>query len=185
MNWFEELGKGRRDLPYELTKVFSDQEKQELKNSANQSFDHIERVFGFRKLLEYREESADELWSDLQAIIDDSSYYACLALPLVRQLLEPSVNFVYLRLNPSEQKTSTDASEIPIPLCIDSLPSEKKIIVIDAWMAAHLLARDADAYMHLESSSDLIVWLKRFLGSCSQLLLIASRMAQLPDTDRC
>lgn len=181
IKWFDQLGEERKELPYELIKVFSDQEDQELLSSVNLSFDHVERVFGFCKLLEYGKEPADELWSDLQAIIDDSSYYACLALPLIRQLLEPSVKFVYSGIDAGDRSSKVDELAVPVPESADSLPSAKRLIFNDAWMVAQLLSRDAKSYEKIASAEELVAWSKKFLGSCSRLVLVSSQISQLPD----
>ncbi len=181
IKWFDQLGEERKDLPYELTKLFSDQENQELLSSVNLAFDHVERVFGFCRLLEHGKEPADELWSYLQAIVDDSSYYACLALPLIRQLLEPSVKFVYSGNDAGDRSSKLDESAVPVPESADSLPTAKRLIFNDAWMVAQLLSRDADSYEQLTSADELVAWSKKFLGSCSRLLLVSSQLSQLLD----
>lgn len=179
IKWFDQLGEGRKELPYELTKAFPDQENQELLSSVNLSFDHVERVFGFCRLLEHGKEPADELWSYLQAIVDDSSYYACLALPLIRQLLEPSVKFVYSGNDAGDRLSNVGELAVPVPQSANSLPSAQRLIFNDAWMVAQLLNRDANSYEQLTSAEDLVAWSKTFLGSCSRLLLVSSQMSQL------
>ena len=68
VNWFDELGLSRKDLPYEITKVFADDENVELKKSVNLSFDHVERVLAFKDFLKYGSEEPDELWHDFTRI---------------------------------------------------------------------------------------------------------------------
>ena len=179
MNWFDELGLARKDLPYEITKVFADDEEYELKKSVNQSFDHVERVLAFKDFLKYESEEPDELWHDLQATLEVLSYYACLAMPLIRQLLEPSVNFIYTGVEGRYRISWEKINQIPIPKSIKQLSKGQQQIVSEAWILACRMEEIHRRYHLLSSSKEIAEWSKYFLECCANFILIAARLASL------
>ena len=179
INWFNELGLERKELPYELVRVFADEEMLELTKSINQSFDNVERVLTFRTFLNYGPEEPEDLWHDLEATLDDISYYACLAIPLIRQLLEPSVNFIYANVERGYMIDWEKLDQPPVPMSITQLPKGKQQIASEAWILAGRMEEMNRRYLLLGSSKDLYEWCKYFLEICAKLLLVTARLSLL------
>lgn len=179
VNWFDELGLARKDLPYEITKVFADNEEYELKKSINLSVDHVERVLAFQDFLKYGPEEPDEFWHDLQATLDTHSYYACLALPFVRQLLEPSVNFIYTDIEDRNRIDWDKFGQPAFPESVMGLPKHQQQVARDAWTQACRMQEINRKYLSLSSAKEFADWSKYFLESCANLILIAARLSQI------
>lgn len=177
IDWFYELGHARKDLPYEVTKVFFDNEEVELKESVNISFDHVERVLAFRNLLVIECEDEEELWSDLQAMLDDSSYYSCLAMPLVRQLLEPSTGFMYSYIENKNRIDWTGLPHLQQPKEFLSLSGLQRELASEAWDLACRINEVSRRYLLLSSSKELSDWSKYFLECSASLILLATRFS--------
>jgi len=179
IDWFEELGLARADLAYEIVKVFSDNEKTELEESVNLSFDHVERVLAFGKFLNIVCEDTEDIWSYLQAKFDDMSYYACLSLPLIRQLLEPSTKFIYSDVDAKNRIIWSDLNQPPQPKEFLMLTEKQGEIASNAWNLACRMTELNRRYSLLSSAKELNYWSRYYLECSASLIMLSSRISTL------
>lgn len=93
-DWFRYLAQSRNDLPVELIQVLSVQPS-EVENSALMpSVEHIRRVLGFGMFSASEESDPEQRWVELTERLDDSSYYAALMIPFLRQVVEWRPGFI-------------------------------------------------------------------------------------------
>jgi hypothetical protein len=166
-------------LAYEIVKVFSDNEENELLESVNLSFDHVERVLAFSKFLNIDCEDAEDLWSYLQAKLDDMSYYACLSLPLIRQLLEPSTKFIYSDVEDKNRIVWLDLKQPPQPKEFLMLTEKQREIASNAWSLACRMTELDRRYLLLSSAKELNYWSRYYLECSASLIMLASRLSTL------
>jgi hypothetical protein len=182
IGWFNELG-GARGLPYEITKVFSEDEEGELIKSVYVSFEHVERVLEFGNLLDIKfevDEDEEDLWVDIVTRLEIYSYYACLAMPLVRQLLETNKGlFVYTCIESENIINWTDLPHFKKPKEFLSLPGERLDIADDAWNLSCKMAKLGRRYSLLASSQELYDWTKYFLEYSARLISLVARLSRL------
>jgi hypothetical protein len=106
-----------------------------------------------------------------------------MALPLVRQLLEPSLNFVYARCE-LERYSASPASEIvSVPVSVGSLSSPRREIVLDAWALASDMRDLGRRYQALNSAEELVSWCKYFLKTSATLILLAAQVSILSQSE--
>lgn len=165
IKWFHELGELRKSLPYELTKVFSDTEN--IEPSLIASFEHIERVFMFKEILSYEENDIGDFWAYLDVVIEETSYYLCMALPLVRQLIEGN------KFSPVSQSSLNQLNEqyyktVLFNQCKTIVEKDR---IIRAYKLATLTQILYDKFDNLGSSQEMVSWAYDFSDCCAHLLL--------------
>lgn len=171
--WFYELGAHRNELPYELVRVFSQSDEEDLKVSIGLALDHIDRVLDFGCFLNEDDVDQDQLWFNLLAKLDSYSYYAALAIPLVRQVLEYKTNFIHekvgsrCRLQWGNYLESSQSGFM--------LSSKREVIIAKSRDLASRLTILAQQYRTLSSSAEFAEWCKYFLCCCADLISLALR----------
>ena len=85
--WLEQLVKVRSGLPMESTLLLPEEL---LEAAFDQGFEHIKGALLYANLLDELEDDPEQAWTDLVLRLDDASYYAIMAMPLVRQYLMSS-----------------------------------------------------------------------------------------------
>ena len=175
--WFDELGASRQDLPYELVRVFSSEtDKEALRQSVELSFDHVDRVLDFRGFLGEDDSDEEQLWYDLLARLDSYSYYAALATPLIRQVLEHKTNFINekvdkrYRIQWSNEGLANDQLNL-------ALVSERENVIAEARVLASKFSMLEKRYCSLSSSAEFAEWCKYFLSCCADLIHLATRQS--------
>jgi hypothetical protein len=196
--WVDELGKLRKELPYELVQVFSTSDKDALKTAVDVAYGHIERVLGFRHFLEYEDEEwglddLDDIWIDLVTLLDDRSYYAALAVPLLRRVLEIDVDFIFKKVDAKyrDQWSNQIFSVNQIDLYINQKPIFKATLEYlhgnqkQIFKAALNLASKFSAlnkwYRSLSSPAELAEWGRYFLYCSTELINLPLRYSLLDE----
>lgn len=87
-SWFNELGASRSELPYELVHVLSPSDKEGIRNAVYLASDHVNRVLDLGVFADEQYSDEDQLWFDVLAKLDCYSYYAAMAMPMIRQVIE-------------------------------------------------------------------------------------------------
>lgn len=149
----------------------------ELNEAVNLSFDHVERTLEFSKFLNANWEEAEGLWPNLQVKLDNTSYYACLAMPLVRQLLEPSTRFLYSTIPANNRINWSDIKKPAKPKKLEMFSEVQRKQIEDAWILAWRMEVLRGRYYSLSTASELSYWCRYFLETSSSLITITSRLA--------
>lgn len=177
LNWVDELRATRNDLPLEITRIFGDAEEEQLREAIVDSFAHVERVLDYRKLIDEVSSDPEEFWYDLLATLDDVSYYTCLAVPAVRQLLVPSSRFLFCKDSRKPRGCEERRYHRGFPGVLRNLPEVRR----DFGERACLLALDANdvyvLYVDLEEVDDLLYWARRFLRLSGMIIHLAGDIA--------
>lgn len=181
ISWFNELGKSRADLPYELTRVYSDNEKNELEESIRHSLKHIDRILGYRNILnDTYEDDEEEFWEDVLARLDDTSYYVCMVMPFLREMLEPSTDYLFKEGNNKFQVYVMAEISKGLPDIAKKLKKPQSEFVSKLWLLGHEFSYLNNEYSVLNNMDDFILWNKQFLGACAKLLVVVSEIS-LPE----
>jgi hypothetical protein len=176
--WIVELQAARAGLAYEITKVFGDDERSELDDAITEGLKNVDRVLGlFRKLPQHARDDAEEFWYDFLPLLDCISYYACLALPLVRQILE-SEN----RLLSSNQTINASF--------LEGIDSRSEAVALPRGLSgqqreyaerACQLAHECDAMYHvyekLQTAEQFLQWSKHFLKLSAGIVQLAAEVS--------
>jgi hypothetical protein len=176
--WLEQLVKFRNGLPMESTLFLPE----ELLDAAfEQGFEHIKGALLYANLLDELEGDPDQAWTDLVLRLDDASYYAIMAMPLVRQ---------YLMSNPQEtvaltnnQVTSFRCRELPS--CFAALNGQRSLYAKTAWELAEKFSILRKDFFSAESLDDFLRWCVCFIELSGMLVSLAAhlcrkRWSQLP-----
>ena len=178
INWFDDLGESREDLPYELTKVFFHNESSELKESVNHSLEHINRILKYEKILDDTfEDGVEQFWYDLVARLDDTSYYICMVMPFLREMLEPSTEYLFTNKTTIFEDYSIEEKDIVLPDIIKNLHESESKFASKAWLLGYKFSYAHKKYLALKDIDDFIFWNKQFLGFCAQLLILVSEIS--------
>lgn len=163
---FHELGANRAALPYELTKVFSDCEESSLNSSLILSFEHVERVLMFKRILEYQITDPKEFVVYLEVAMEQTSYYSCMALPLIRQIIESKEAGIKRQVEFLEQSQSRIA---PVDLF---QTEEERAKVSSAYKLASIARSLSDRYAAITNSDCLFDWAKEFSVCCAYFIIL-------------
>jgi hypothetical protein len=162
----------RKELPYEITKVFWDNEQYDLQSSVLDSFEHVERVLAYGNLLSIGSEEG-EIWNRLLAVLESSSYYACLCMPLIRQLIELKQGFIFSEMENEKQIIWTDLIYPDPPKEFLFLSHLESSCAKEAWNLAYKIAKLSQLYTSISSANELASWSKHFLECSADLVSLS------------
>lgn len=168
--WLEYLAKFRHGLPMECTLLVSENE---LEDSVNQGFEHIKGTLLYANLLDESESDSEQAWTDLVLRLDDASYYAIMAMPLVRQ---------YLMSNPQEIVDSLE-SQIRTKPCDKELPSsflafkgQRASYAKLAWELAEKFKALRENFATTSELGEFLCWCISFLELSGKLVSLAAQV---------
>lgn len=163
-------------MSYEITKIFSNNEVQELNESVLDSFEHVERVLAFSNIMTVEYEESDEIWSALQVALDSSSYYACLALPLIRQLIEQ--NCMPYSIDTGYRNIRVNFQSSQQPKQFISLNDKQRELADEIWGLACRINELRSRYLKISCARDLAEWSGYFLECSANLILLAVKISK-------
>ena len=174
IEFFHRLKAKRAGLAYELIKAFDDSEEEELNSSLILSFEHIERVLMFKCILQYEAADLEDFLFYLQTALNETSYYACMALPLVRQIIEsPACSGTGSGTGGGELQGWREPKVNFIHLCQNE--KDEKRVVFSCRLAARadeLLER----YLAIEDPDEMVLWSKHFSILCAFFIMFDSAL---------
>ncbi len=177
IEWVKALSVNRTELPYELISIVNFENPVDFDDSVSVSLDHVERFLEFRNFCDRPTDEPDQIWHDLLAAIDDYSYFACMSLPFARQVLEPSINFIYGGIN---HHLNINTS-ISLPLLLDDelslLTNSQKNIYIDAYTVSVNLKELYNKYSELDCKEALREWCKYYISYTSRVIALAATIS--------
>lgn len=108
-SWFEQMLSSARDMPLELATNLDMLPLLEKQNALDFATKNMQRILSFAKLSDENfSEDPEQFWVDAIIRIEDASYYACMLLPYLRQVIEDNAEFTHI---PSDFNAGTQNDE--------------------------------------------------------------------------
>ena len=168
--WLNQLAKFRGGLLMECTMPLSDTQTEEWDIAIEHGFEHVKGTLLFVELLDEFENDPEQAWVNLMVRLDDASYYAIMAMPLLRQYLassprNPIASGVFCELN-------QNGSSLPTSLA--SLDEQRASYAQMAWNLAVTFKALREEFFSLSDLGSFLQWCIRFLILSGNLVSLAA-----------
>ena len=181
--WIRETLDFRTGLPYEISAVVDDCSTSRLENSIRESILHVRRVLDFYTYTNNVSDDSEEYWYDTLCTLDDVSYYACLALPMIRQVLEPATDFLFS--DTLENAIVDDSVQDDLPAALSGLELRKRRYATRACQLSSQCTIMRSRLSNVRNIDEFRTWSRSFLMLASSLIqLTASISLTLIDIEK-
>jgi len=171
--WFREYWVDRKGLPLELSIPIDTDKTDDLQEILKPSILHIDRFLTFREL--YNDGGGgdlDQFWFDTVIRIEDTSYYAAMSMPYLRQVIEFETNYAFdIRDNFKSTELDDKWSKF-----VQAYPKPNRVVLVEALVLAHNMNKLSEEYYSIVNKKQLASVYISLYVACADLLKLSCRV---------
>ncbi len=160
-NCFHDIRVTKTQMPIELPLILGDNKSDTINAAIEASISHIERVLDFSELLDMQEDEKEQMSVNLVVRLDVYSYYAALAIPFLRQVVE-----------------ALSVQNVPAKeLCVST--SNFYTLSTSVHNLAKTMLDIKRSLQNVSDSNQFTSWCSSLLKCCAQLVLLHTEVSGL------